>query len=97
MTATIEDRACALLLPHLAVCVQQRTRLGIQKYGQRLDDNVQDVVSKAVHLVQELLDAVQYALWLDDDRLAMTLAAHANVVATTYALTTDEILAGGKA
>lgn len=96
MTATIEGRARALLSPTLADCVQQRTAAGVAKYGQTLDDNHQPDRAKAVHLVQELLDAIQYALWLGDDGLAEMLAADTETIVLRHGLSTAEIMAGGK-
>lgn len=93
---TIEAHACALLSSTLADVVRQRTALGVAKYGQRLDDNHQPSRARAVHLVQELLDAVQYALWLGDPRTASRCAGEAEVITRRYELTSEEIMAGGK-
>lgn len=93
---TIEQRGQILVDPVLAACLHQRTINGIEKYGQRLDDNIQPDQAKAVHLVQELLDGVQYALWLGRMSTAKRLAAEANLIASEYQLTTAQIMAGGK-
>lgn len=93
---TIEERACGMLSARLAACIRQRTQLGIRKYGQRLDDNPQPERAKAVHLVQELLDGMQYAIWLEDVGLAEDLAIRAEKIARKYRLTFTEIVEGGK-
>ncbi|WP_019008960.1 hypothetical protein [Deinococcus aquatilis] len=93
---TIEDQARHLLNPVLGECVRQRTAAGVAKYGQRLDDNYQPHEAKAVHLVQELMDACQYALWMDLPGLASNLAAIANDVQSATSLTAEQIMAGGK-
>lgn len=93
---TIEEQGRALLGPVLGEVLAQRTAAGVAKYGQRLDDNHQPDRAKAVHLVQELLDAVQYALWLGETRKAARLAAEAELTAGLHGLTAEEIMAGGK-
>ncbi len=93
---SIEDQARALLNPVLGECVRQRTAAGVAKYGQRLDDNHQPHRAKAVHLVQELLDASQYALWMGDSYWASEIALLANEVQATVGLSTEEIMSGGK-
>lgn len=93
---TIEAQAQALLGPVLAEAVRQRTAAGIAKYGQRLDDNHQPDRAKAVHLAQELLDAIQYALWLGNERQAARLATEAEITAAVFGLTLEEIMEGGK-
>lgn len=94
---TIEEQACELLSPRLAACIRQRTQLGIRKYGQRLDHNLQPTRARAVHLVQELLDGLQYALWLGEQKTARRLAVEAILVSRRYGLTVSEIMNGGKA
>jgi len=94
--ATIEQKARALLNTTLGECVRQRTRAGVKKYGQTLDDNHQPDRAKAVHLVQELLDATQYAVWADLPDVAATAGRLANTVQKQFGLTADEIMKGGK-
>lgn len=96
-TPSIEEQACELLSPRLAACIRQRTQLGIRKYGQRLDHNPQPLRARAVHLVQELLDGIQYALWLGETQTASRLAVEAILLSKKYALTVSEIMNGGKA
>lgn len=93
---TIEDQARAMLGTVLGECIRQRTELGIQKYGQRLDDNPQPYRAKAIHLIQELLDAMQYAIWVGDRVTARKLARMAEGYARLFSLTAEEIMAGGK-
>lgn len=93
---TIEDTGRALLGPVLAEVLKQRTAAGVAKYGQRLDQNHQPDRAKAVHLVQEELDAMQYALWLGNTRKAARHATEAEITAATYDLTLEEIMNGGK-
>lgn len=93
---TIEAEVVRVLNPVLAKCLTQRTAAGVAKYGQRLEDNEQPVRAKAVHLVQELLDAAQYAAWLKCWAIVENLAVVANEVQTAYRLTAEEIMAGGK-
>lgn len=92
----IEERARQLLNPVLSEAVKQRTEAGVKKYGQRLDDNHQPERAKAIHLIQELMDGCQYALWLDLNGLARTLAKAANGVQQQYGLSVTEIMEGGK-
>lgn len=94
--SSIEQRAQALLTPTLAECVRQRTAAGVAKYGQTLDDNHQPMRARAVHLIQELLDGVQYALWCDDPATAEQCAALAAVYELRYGLSAEEIMQGGK-
>ena len=95
-TLTIEDRARALLCPELAEAVRQRTEFGVRKYGQRLDDNHQPARAWLIHLVQETLDALQYALKADEALLAWEFAEIANDLQERHQLTAAEIMAGGK-
>lgn len=93
---TIEQQARALLNPTLGECIRQRTEAGVAKYGQRLEDNPQPVRARLVHLVQELLDATQYALWAGEPDWADQLAVLAEDVQIRGQLTAEEIMAGGK-
>ena len=93
---SIEQRVASRLNPVLAECLRQRTELGVKKYGQRLDDNEQDERSKAVHVIQELLDAAQYAEWMGHSYSVSVLTDLANVYQGMYELTAEEIMAGGK-
>lgn len=93
---TIEQQARAFLNPTLGECVRQRTEAGVAKYGQRLEDNPQPMRARTVHLLQELLDATQYALWDNRPTLAEILAQYANEVQEGESLTAEEIMAGGK-
>ena len=93
---TIEEQGRALLGPVLGSVLAQRTAAGVAKYGQRLDDNHQPDRAKAVHLVQEELDAMQYALWLGNRRKAARHATETEITAALYGLTAEEIMAGGK-
>lgn len=93
---TIEDRVKAHLNPVLAECLTQRTAAGVAKYGQRLDTNNQPVKARAVHLIQELLDAAQYALWVGDHYAMAFFAETANIYQVQHALTAEEIMTGGK-
>jgi DNA-binding CsgD family transcriptional regulator len=94
--ATIEQKARALLNSTLGECVRQRTRAGVKKYGQTLDDNHQPDRAKAVHLLQELMDACQYAIWAELPDVAATAGRLANTVQKQFQLTADEIMKGGK-
>lgn len=93
---TIEVQVQALVGPVLAECVRQRTAFGVAKYGQRLEDNHQPDRAKSVHLVQELLDAAQYATWRGNHGMAEMLGVMADAVVAQDALTVEEIMAGGK-
>lgn len=44
--------------------VDEQTKLGVEKYGQTLDDNDRTKEERARHLIQECIDAVQYLEWL---------------------------------
>ncbi|MFK7601872.1 hypothetical protein ACI3L1_06635 [Deinococcus sp. SM5_A1] len=96
MSVTIEDQARAILSPVLGECIRQRTAAGVAKYGQTLDDNHQPRRAKIVHLVQELLDGVQYALWVGYPDIADRLASEADALADLFGLTAEEIMEGGK-
>lgn len=93
---TIEDRVKAHLNPVLAECLTQRTAAGVAKYGQRLDDNEQNASAKAIHLIQELLDAAQYAMWIGDPLTMRQLTGMANEFQKIFHLTAEEITSGGK-
>ena len=51
-------------LPDIQALINNQTRIGLEKYGQTLDDNEKDNKAKAVHIVQELIDTMQYFVWL---------------------------------
>ena len=93
---TIEEQARALLSPVLGECVRQRTEFGKAKYGQTLDHNHQSERAKVIHLMQELLDGVQYACWAGLSSYAWELAQMADDLRCTYNLTVEEIVSGGK-
>lgn len=93
---TIEEQAVNLLSLPLASCVRQRTAFGIEKYGQRLDDNHQEGRARAIHFIHEMLDGLQYALW-DGDALSARQCANLAVrKQVEYQLSPAEIMAGGK-
>lgn len=92
----IESRARAMLNPVLSDCVLQRTAIGVAKYGQRLDDNHQPERDKAIHFIQEQLDALQYALWMGEGKAAQTCANLAKQFQERHRLSAEEIMAGGK-
>lgn len=96
LPGTIAEQASSLVGPVLATCIRERTRLGIAKYGQTLDDNDQPQRARAVHFVQEMLDGTQYALWLGDPSLAARCAIEAELVTRRYGLIAEEIMQGGK-
>jgi hypothetical protein len=47
--------------------IDERVRMGFEKYGQTLGENVKPPRAKAVHLAQEYLDALMYLEWLKQD------------------------------
>jgi hypothetical protein len=51
----------------LRALVDAQTAIVVAKYGQTFDDNVKESRAKAVHIVQELIDAMQYSVWLKND------------------------------
>ena len=53
----------AELLPGLRDLIVHRAEEGKAKYGQYLSDNPRTEREKAVHQLQELLDALNYELW----------------------------------
>lgn len=84
-TSAIAEAAKLLLDPRLHAVIDTRTAEGLAKYGQTLvDANVKSECERAAHLMQELLDAIQYAIWRADPELpvggslALGLAAMAN-------------------
>ena len=95
-----EEVKSALGSPLLRQVVDARVALGVKKYGQTLDDNEKPDRAKAVHLIQELLDAMQYVTWHGwgkvlpfGDVILMQLAHDADYVAAEYPdLTMDELL-----
>lgn len=85
----IGEQAKELLLPALHAVVDARTAEGVRKYGQTLDQNIKPQRAKVVHLLQEILDALQYVLWgAAEDRQAdvmcMQLAGMANALISQY-------------
>lgn len=88
----IADRIRPMLSPLLAEALDTRTQEGLRKYGQTLDDNHKPDRAKAVHLLQELLDAAQYSEWLGAV-YAPLLCEIANEVAADFPdLTLEELL-----
>lgn len=83
-TSAIAEAAKRLLDPRLHAVVDTRTAEGLAKYGQTLDADVKSRREKGAHLMQELLDAIQYAIWQADPErplsasLARRLASMAN-------------------
>ena len=63
MKSSIAEHIKGYLLPALHPVVDARVEEGIKKYGQTLDDNVKPERAKAVHQLQELLDAMKYRRW----------------------------------
>lgn len=61
--SAISESVKFYLNPRLHEVIDQRTALGWKKYGQSLDENVKTDDDKCVHLIQELLDAMQYVEW----------------------------------
>lgn len=92
----IEQGAKNLLNDTLGECITQRTEAGRAKYGQTLDDNAVPTPERYIHLIQELLDGVQYALWAIDTETAWALAEIANKIQEREGLTAEQIMAGGK-
>lgn len=82
--SVIAETAKLLLDPRLHAVVDTRTAEGLAKYGQTLDADVKSRREKGAHLMQELLDAIQYAIWQADPErplsasLARRLASMAN-------------------
>lgn len=94
---TIEAQAQALLdNPVLKEAVRLRTQAGIQKYGQRLEENRQTLSAKAVHLAQEELDALNYSVWMGWTAKAERHAREAEITAAVFGLTLTDIMEGGK-
>jgi hypothetical protein len=91
---TIADRVRPYLSPLLAQALDTRTAEGLRKYGQTLDNNHKPDRAKAVHLLQELIDASQYAEWLEVDSMLTPLLTNlANQIADGFHdLTLDELL-----
>ncbi|WP_407538897.1 hypothetical protein Q0M94_12025 [Deinococcus radiomollis] len=96
--SAVAEQAKALLLPKLHPVIDTRTSGGVKKYGQTLDQNIKPQRAKVVHLLQELLDALQYVLWgaVDDEQsdvMASRLAGMANDLIRQYPdLTLNEML-----
>lgn len=66
----IAARACAHFKSEkLKSLVIQQTKLGIEKYGQTLDDNNKPLAARVVHALQECVDLVQYLEWIADRAL----------------------------
>lgn len=96
----IAQRVAAMLPPDLAPAVLERERIGVLKYGQYLDDNHQPQRARAVHLVQELLDAQAYLQWLGLS-LRYRLVARGLAWLTVrfcrrYHLSAQDVIDGGK-
>lgn len=65
--SAIAERIKQFLVPALHPVVDARVEEGLRKYGQTLDDNVKPERAKAVHQLQELLDAMNYRAWRAND------------------------------
>lgn len=76
--------------------LHHRVHVGLLKYGQVLDDNHQEQRAKMVHLVQEGLDAAQYAAWGGEGGEMEEQVAMVNRIARKYRLTAHDIAQGGK-
>jgi hypothetical protein len=50
--------------PRLVALVESQTKLGLEKYGQRLDDNDKPLEARQVHALQECIDLLQYLFWI---------------------------------
>lgn len=95
MKSLIAERVKDLLNPALHPVVDARVEKGLQTYKMLLDDNVQPEVTKAVHLIEELLDSAQYTLWLSPRRTdwATTLTMLVQEVVTEFPeLVLDDLL-----
>ncbi|GAA4002053.1 hypothetical protein GCM10022631_10840 [Deinococcus rubellus] len=99
--SAIAERVKAhLRSPLLRQVVDARVELGIEKYGQTLDENIKPERVKAVHLIQENLDGAQYGEWMGTkaafqfgDAVAMQLAENADAILDAYPdLTLEELL-----
>ncbi|WP_261665252.1 hypothetical protein [Deinococcus sp. Marseille-Q6407] len=96
----IAQRVAARLPPDLAPAVLERERIGVRKYGQYMDDNHQPQRARAVHLVQEKLDGLNYSEWLAGPWWLRVFdwidVLHVRLMARRYRLTAQDIIKGGK-
>lgn len=93
---SIEAKAKNILNSTLSECITQRTQAGRAKYGQTLDANSAPPAERYIHLIQELLDGVQYALWAGDTETARALSEIANSIQAREGLSANQIMQGGK-
>ena len=100
---TIEQKAIAMLQGNavLIEVLKSRNTYGLKKYGKSLDDNKIPFSSRAIHLIQELMDAGQYATWVSDyDKTYLEISeglfSLAKHVQHDFCLTAQEIIDGGK-
>lgn len=63
MTTIAESTKQHLKSQALKDLVDIQTRKGIREYGQTLDENTKPASAKAVHIIQEIVDLIQYLEW----------------------------------
>lgn len=96
---TIEQKAEQMLQGNdvLIEVLKSRNAYGLKKYGKSLDDNDIPERERAIHAIQELLDAGQYLIWTEWSRLwCGHLFDMAMAIQEYYNLTAQEIIEGGK-
>lgn len=95
---TIEQKAIDMLQGNdvLIEVLKSRNAYGLKKYGKSLDDNNIPERERAIHAIQELLDATQYLIWIQWWGCAEDLANITVDLQDYYNLSAQEIIDGGK-
>jgi hypothetical protein len=95
---TIEQKAIEMLQGDdvLIEVLKSRNAYGLKKYGKSLDDNDIPKRERAIHAIQELLDAGQYLDWCGFRMYTEYIYEVAKILQLYYHLTAQEIIEGGK-
>jgi hypothetical protein len=96
---TIEQKAIEMLQGDdvLIEVLKSRNAYGLKKYGKSLDSNHATDEERAIHAIQELLDAGQYLIWLNmKEEYYNDIFVLASDLALMFNLTAKEIIEGGK-
>jgi hypothetical protein len=67
-TTIAEELKSRIQEPRLQALIDSQTARGIAQYGGTLDDNDAHIDHRLRHLITELVDAAQYALWIARSR-----------------------------
>lgn len=68
--------ACATT-QHAAIIMAQRDRIGVERYGQNVDDKLLTASEWALHAVEELADGLKYAIRAQEEAEKLEMEIHA--------------------